>query len=69
VTTGARDEAQGIVAITCGVRPGEQVLARPAPAIAEGTPVVLSGERARSTTTPAARAASGDADAGAPAER
>jgi RND family efflux transporter MFP subunit len=53
VTVGARDDAQGIVAITSGLRAGERVLARPTPTIAEGTPVVVAAEQVSSTIPPA----------------
>jgi membrane fusion protein, multidrug efflux system len=59
VTVGASDDAQGIVAITSGLRAGERVLARPTTTIAEGTPVVVAAEQASSTIPPASRPANG----------
>lgn len=42
VTTGARDEAAGVVEVTSGVRAGEQVLATPAATLPEGTVVTVA---------------------------
>jgi RND family efflux transporter MFP subunit len=69
VTVGARDDARGTVAITSGLRPGERILARPTPTIAEGTPVVVAAEQASSTIPPAARPAAGDSAGGRTTER
>ena len=56
VSLGARDEAQGLVAVTSGVREGEQVLASPAPGTTEGTAVTVAADtsaRPQPTTAPA----------------
>jgi RND family efflux transporter MFP subunit len=44
VSLGARDESQGLVAITSGIREGERVLTSPAPGTAEGTPVSVAAD-------------------------
>jgi RND family efflux transporter MFP subunit len=44
VTLGPRDESTGVVAVTSGLRAGELVLARPAPSVAAGQPVVISSD-------------------------
>ena len=56
VSLGARDESQGLVAVTSGLREGERVLASPAPGTAEGTPVTVAADtsaRPQSTVPPA----------------
>ena len=64
VTLGPSDPATGRIAVTDGLQGGERVLARPAPSVADGQPVVLSEERG----TPAAAPAGGrPADSVAPA--
>jgi membrane fusion protein (multidrug efflux system) len=44
VSLGVRDESQGIVAVTSGLREGERVLASPAPGTAEGTAVSVAAD-------------------------
>ncbi|HEX5580802.1 MAG TPA: efflux RND transporter periplasmic adaptor subunit [Gemmatimonadaceae bacterium] len=59
VTTGATDEAAGIVEIQSGLRAGEQVLATPAATLAVGTPVTVANDAAgvrAPDTAPAAAA-------------
>lgn len=44
VSLGVRDESQGLVAITSGIREGERVLTSPAPGTAEGTAVSVAAD-------------------------
>lgn len=44
VTLGPRDEAAGTIAITSGLRAGEQVLVRPTPTITDGQPIIVSAD-------------------------
>ena len=44
VSLGARDESQGLVTITSGVREGERVLTSPAPGTADGTRVNVAAD-------------------------
>jgi RND family efflux transporter MFP subunit len=48
VSLGARDEAQGLVAVTSGLRDGERVLTSPAPGTAEGTAVTVVADTSAS---------------------
>ena len=72
VTLGVRDEGAGTVAVLSGLAAGERILARPAPSVADGQPVVLSGEggtpagAAPRTGAPAASAPSATAPAPRP---
>ena len=52
VALGPRDERAGTVAVTSGLAAGDRVLARPAPNVVNGQPVVVSAEQA--TRAPAA---------------
>lgn len=49
VSLGARDEVQGLVAVTSGLRDGERVLTSPAPGTAEGTAVTVVADTSAST--------------------
>ena len=61
VTTGQRDYASATIAITSGLRAGEQVLARPTPSVTDGQAVVLSAtQRSVPTDTPSVAPAAGD---------
>lgn len=45
VTLGVRDDAAGIVAVTSGLRAGDTVLARPAPNVTDGQPVMVASDQ------------------------
>lgn len=45
VELGARDDAQGVVVITSGLQPGDQVIATPGATVAEGTRVTVQQPR------------------------
>ena len=65
VSLGARDESRGLVAVTAGLRDGEQVLTSPAPGTAEGIAVTVVVDTSAGTQPAAAASATAASQPGA----
>jgi len=69
VTLGTRDESQGLVAVTSGLREGERVLASPAPGTVEGIAVTVAADTSARPQPTAAPSAPADSARGTPKQK